>query len=188
MFNTFSIYLPFTERLSRLKHVSLSVYDTIGSDVAQFLNAHGENIEELKLSVRRTSGGAPFSIATLHLPSLRRLSVAWDPFDWGDSLNNPFQQIWADVDFPMLDCIEISSFFMDVDHVASFCKTFKRPGGNLVRRLELTCRTLNAESFDHLSDAFPNLHSLILSTIFLSNSNSSALSDWDIVRHSTIQP
>lgn len=105
MFNTFSIYLPFTERLSRLKHVSLSVYDTIGSDVAQFLNAHGENIEELKLSVRRTSGGAPFSIATLQLPSLRRLSVAWDPFDWGDSLNNPFQQIWADVDFPMLDCI-----------------------------------------------------------------------------------
>ncbi|KAF4607901.1 hypothetical protein EYR40_000237 [Pleurotus pulmonarius] len=166
---------------ARLKRVALSVYNTIGPDAAAFLNAHGENIEELTISIYRIAlGPAPVTIRTLRLPSLRKLSVAWNPFNWGDDLDNPFQQIWADADLPMLDCIEISSPFMDVAHIALFCKTFKRPGGNRVRRLEVPCRTLNGESFDHLSDAFPNLHTLILPTIFLSNPDRSAPSDWDI--------
>ncbi|KAF4603092.1 hypothetical protein EYR38_003497 [Pleurotus pulmonarius] len=166
---------------ARLKRVALSVYNTIGPDAAAFLNVHGENIEELTISICRIAlGPAPVTIRTLRLPSLRKLSVAWNPFNWGDNLDNPFQQIWADADLPMLDRIEISSPFMDVAHIALFCKTFRRPGGNRVRRLEVPCRTLNGESFDHLSDAFPNLHTLTLSTIFLSNPDRSAPSDWDI--------
>ncbi|KAF4590842.1 hypothetical protein EYR40_009439 [Pleurotus pulmonarius] len=151
----------------RLKRVELSLYNAIGPEMATFLNLHGESIEELELSFGRPIYGPPFAVAPLQLPSLRRLSVAWNLFSWGDE--NPFQQLWTDAYFPALDSLKIISPFMDVDHIAIFCDMFKRSGGAGVRRLELPCRTMNADIFDHLSEGFPNLHTLILPTIFLSN-------------------
>lgn len=146
--------------------------------MAAFLNNHGESIEELKLAFCRPVEGPPFSIAPLQLPSLRKLSVAWNLFNWGDE--NPFQHLWTDAHFPALDCLTIISPFMDVDHISIFCDMFKRSGGAGLRRLELPCRSMNAETFDHLSEAFPNLHTLILPTIFLSNRRYSCPS-WNIV-------
>ncbi len=146
--------------------------------MATFLNLHGESIEELDLSFGRPIEGPPFTVAPLQLPSLRRLSVAWNLFSWGDA--NPFQQLWTDAYFPALDSLKIISPFMDVDHIATFCDMFKRSGGAGVRRLELPCRTVNADTFDYLSEGFPNLHTLILPTIFLSNFRYSR-PNWNIV-------
>ncbi|KAF9497602.1 hypothetical protein BDN71DRAFT_1504604 [Pleurotus eryngii] len=84
----------------RLKRAELSLYNAIGSEMAAFLNTRGESIEELQLSFCRPIGGPPFSIATLQLLSLCRLSVAWNLFNWGDE--NPFQQLWTDAFFPPL--------------------------------------------------------------------------------------
>ncbi|KAL4260695.1 hypothetical protein AB1N83_009066 [Pleurotus pulmonarius] len=167
--------------LSRLRRVDLSFYNTVGCEGVNFLNAHGETIEELELSICPTAGGGTFNIAALHLPRLRKLSVEWNPFNWGGSLNTPFQHFWASADFPMLNCLEITSPFMEARSIAGFCNAFKRPGGNRVQRLQFPCHTLNAEVFDHLWEAFSNLHTLILPTIFLSNPNHEA-PDWNIVR------
>ncbi|KAG5221323.1 hypothetical protein IMY05_C4432000200 [Salix suchowensis] len=101
--------------------------------MAAFLNTHGESIEELQLSFCRPIGGPPFSIATLQLLSLYRLSVAWNLFNRGDE--NPFQQLWTNAFFPP-DCLKITSPFMDVDHLAIFATC-----SNVL--VELVCGVLN---------------------------------------------
>ncbi|KAF4579583.1 hypothetical protein EYR40_000236 [Pleurotus pulmonarius] len=184
---------PFIDTFPALKRVDFSFYKNLrASEMARFLNSHGETIEELTLAtnIDRTSNLISFlnsllaetipifSISALQLPLLRSLSIAWNLFE--GSLDVPFQQLWSNVDFPVLDTLKLISPSMDNAHLAFFCDAFKRSSAGHIRRLELPFTFTNAETLDHLSEAFPNLHTLILSTTWLSNPAMTNPS-WDIV-------
>lgn len=150
------------------------------SEVAAFLNAHAESIEELKLATYRPAYAAPFSIVAFRLPFLRNLFLEWDRFGCWDN-DVPYRQLWVPGgDLHMLERLEITSICVDVDHLALFCNMFKHSDGNRLRYLELPCRTTNANTFDRLSESFPNLHTLILPTLYLSNPSGSD-PEWNIV-------
>ncbi|KAF9492698.1 hypothetical protein BDN71DRAFT_1451185 [Pleurotus eryngii] len=120
-----------------------------------------------------------FSTVTLQLPLLRSLSIAsaWNLSEWGGDITH--QQLRADINF-ILDTPQIISPAMDNEHFAFFCDVFKRSSGSRVRRLERPFTSMNAETFDHLSEAFPNLHALILSITQVSNSAIS-IPQWNVV-------
>ncbi|KAF4603091.1 hypothetical protein EYR38_003496 [Pleurotus pulmonarius] len=173
---------PFIDTFPALKRVDFSFYKNLrASEMARFLNSHGKTIEELTLAtnIDRPSDLTSFfnsllaetipifSISALQLPLLRSLSIAWNLFE--GSLDVPFQQLWSNVDFPVLDTLKLTSPSMDNAHLAFFCDVFKRSSASHIRRLELPFTFMNAETLDLLSEAFPNLHTLILSTTWLSN-------------------
>ncbi|KAF4579581.1 hypothetical protein EYR36_001399 [Pleurotus pulmonarius] len=147
--------------LCRLRRVDLSFYDAVGDEAVTFLNAHGESIDELKLSVCGTAGGAIFNIAAVRLPYLRKLSVAWNPFNWVDGSNIQFQHIWADADFSTLDHLEITSPFMDANDISIFCNVFERLGSNRMQHLQLPSLTVNTEILDLIWQTFPDLRTLV---------------------------
>ncbi|KAL4263210.1 hypothetical protein AB1N83_007221 [Pleurotus pulmonarius] len=144
-----------------------------GSEAVTFLNAHGEGLEELRLSA---AGVVPFSVSALHLPMLHKLSADWSfCCNWNDDI----QPGGAVINFPMLDCLRITGTCNKGQNITSFCDMFKLASGNGLRRLELLCESTDAEAFDHLAEAFPNLHTLILRTTSLSNPSGSYLR-WDV--------
>ncbi|KAF9496974.1 hypothetical protein BDN71DRAFT_653770 [Pleurotus eryngii] len=155
--------------LPRLKPVDFAFHIAFGPEVAAFLNAHAEIIEELKLAAYRPAKAAPFSIAELRLPLLRNLFLEWDRFGpWNNDV--PHRQLWAPGgDLRMPERLEITSICIDVDHLALFCNLFKHSSGDRLRYLELPCRTTSANTFDSLSEAFPNLRTPVLPTLYLSN-------------------
>ncbi len=151
------------------------------TEVAAFLNAHAESIEELKLAIYRPDYVAPFSIAALRLPLLRNLFLELvRSSHWYNDVPN--RQLWtAGGDLHMLEHLEITGTCIDVDHLGLLCNALKSSGGSCLRYLELPCRTTDASTFDRLSETFPNLRTLILPTLYLSNPGGSN-SEWDIVR------
>ncbi|KAG9226884.1 hypothetical protein CCMSSC00406_0003443 [Pleurotus cornucopiae] len=158
---------PILHVFPKLRRADLAVWNTTGSEVTTFLNAHGGSLEELNLEFSHPDGGPPVGVAALQLPSLRTLSIAWNWCKWGGPVTIPFQRLWSGANFPMLSCLEINDPYMKMDHVAFFCDVFRGSGGNRIRRLSFHCEALNAETFDHLSEAFPNLHTLIVTVISL---------------------
>ncbi|KAF4607564.1 hypothetical protein EYR38_001636 [Pleurotus pulmonarius] len=163
----------------KLKRVDFAFHIAFESTVVAFLNAHAESIEELKFASYRPAHAAPFSIAALRLPLLRSLLLEWDRFGcWNNDV--PYRQLWTPGgDLHMLERLEITSTCIDVDHLGLLCNALKSSGGSRLRYLELPCRTTDASTFDRLSETLPNLRTLILPTLYLSNPGGSN-PEWNI--------
>lgn len=112
--NAFQNLDPFP-RLKRAHFAFCGVQDEY--EVVTFLNAHGEGLEELRLS---TVGVVSFSIAALQLPMLRKLCA---DRNFCHGWNGHLQPGTFDINLPLLDCLRITGTCHG-DDVISFCDMF----------------------------------------------------------------